>query len=94
MSLLKRIESARPAGPGGDERMPVPAGPAGGRDVTPPDGGGGSAGASQRLVTQLPARESFRDVKFRIQNRVIQEGGCPARRGVPDVPCPRARGLC
>ena len=26
MSLLKRIESARPAGPG-DERMPVPVGP-------------------------------------------------------------------
>jgi pilus assembly protein CpaF len=72
MSLLKRIESARPAGPG-EERMPVPSGPAGGRDVQPEGGGNGPAAASPRLVTQLPARESFRDVKFRIQNRVIQD---------------------
>src|SRR6185503_15697470 len=70
MSLLKRIESARPAGPG-EERLPVPQGPAGGRDVQPPEGGGPAA--QPRLVTQLPARESFRDVKFRIQNRVIQD---------------------
>jgi pilus assembly protein CpaF len=72
MSLLKRIESARPAGPG-EERMPVPSGPAGGRDVQPEGGSGGPPAASPRLVTQLPARESFRDVKFRIQNRVIQD---------------------
>jgi pilus assembly protein CpaF len=75
MSLLKRIESARPAG-AGEERMPVPSGP--GRDVQPEGGQGGtpanpSAPSSPRLVTQLPARESFRDVKFRIQNRVIQD---------------------
>jgi pilus assembly protein CpaF len=70
MSLLKRIESARPAAPG-EERLPVPAGPSGGRDVTPE--GGGQGPAQPRLVTQLPARESFRDVKFRIQNRVIQD---------------------
>src|ERR671916_1196039 len=42
MSLLKRIESARPA-------------------------------AAPRLMSQGPVRESFRDVKFRIQNRVIQD---------------------
>ena len=73
MSLLKRIESARPGGPG--ENMPVPTGPAGGRDVQPEGGSGGGTAApsSPRLVTQLPARESFRDVKFRIQNRVIQD---------------------
>jgi pilus assembly protein CpaF len=72
MSLLKRIESARPAGPG-EERMPVPAGGPG-RDVQPEGGSGGPpTAASPRLVTQLPARESFRDVKFRIQNRVIQD---------------------
>ncbi|MES1239382.1 MAG: hypothetical protein ABUL57_00820, partial [Chloroflexota bacterium] len=74
MSLLKRIESARPGG-AGEERMPVPSGPGAGRDVQA-DGAGGppAAGApSPRLVTQLPARESFRDVKFRIQNRVIQD---------------------
>jgi pilus assembly protein CpaF len=78
MSLLKRIESARPAGPG-EERLPVPSGPGAGRDVQPEGGqggvpaGGGAAPASPRLVTQMPARESFRDVKFRIQNRVIQD---------------------
>src|SRR5215213_6481810 len=72
MSLLKRIESARPGG-AGDERLPAPTG----QPPAPPEGGGGAPGgapsAAPRLVTQLPARESFRDVKFRIQNRVIQE---------------------
>jgi pilus assembly protein CpaF len=75
MSLLKRIESARPGGPG-EERLPVPAAPSGGRAPTEggaPAGGGGAGAPSPRLVTQLPARESFRDVKFRIQNRVIQD---------------------
>jgi pilus assembly protein CpaF len=72
MSLLKRIESARPGGPG--ENLPVPSGPGGGRDVQPEGGnGGGPAAAQPRLVTQLPARESSRDVKFRTQNRVIQD---------------------
>src|SRR4051812_367442 len=72
MSLLKRIESARPGGPG--ENLPAPSGPGGGRDVQTDGGSGGpTAAASPRLVTQLPARESFRDVKFRIQNRVIQD---------------------
>ncbi|HKG18538.1 MAG TPA: hypothetical protein VKB00_02275, partial [Candidatus Limnocylindrales bacterium] len=74
MSLLKRIESARPGGPG--ENLPVPTGQGGGRDVQPEGGSGGTgagATAQPRLVTQLPARESFRDVKFRIQNRVIQD---------------------
>src|SRR3989449_4431720 len=76
MSLLKRIESARPGGRG-EERLPVPAAPSGGRAPTEgggaPASGGGAAAPSPRLVTQLPARESFRDVKFRIQNRVIQD---------------------
>jgi len=74
MSLLKRIESARPGGPG-EERLPVPAAPGGG--PAKPEGGAGAGGgqtpAAPRLVTQLPARESFRDVKFRIQSRVIQD---------------------
>src|SRR3954447_9674664 len=66
MSLLKRIESARPgagpaAGPG------VPAVPPGGGASGPP------SAPSQRLMTQAPVRESFRDVKFRIQSRVIQD---------------------
>ena len=73
MSLLKRIESARPAGPG-DEKLPVPSGQPTGRDVQPEGGTGGPpAPAAPRLASQLPARESFRDVKFRIQNRVIQD---------------------
>jgi pilus assembly protein CpaF len=70
MSLLKRIESARPAG-AGDERMPVPSGT--GKDVQGEGGGAPPPAASPRMVSQLPARESFRDVKFRIQNRVIQD---------------------
>jgi pilus assembly protein CpaF len=77
MSLLKRIESARPGG-SSDERPAAPAGPPSGRDSSPGGGagpGGGTAAATPapRLVSQLPARESFRDVKFRIQNRVIQD---------------------
>ena len=67
MSLLKRIESARPgaspATPTGNLPAPAPGGPAG----TPP------APPSQRLMSQGPVRESFRDVKFRIQSRVIQD---------------------
>src|SRR3990167_6238489 len=70
MSLLKRIESARPGQEPGAAQVPVPAGPAG------PAGPGGSPPAvpsTQRLTSQAPVRESFRDVKFRIQNRVIQD---------------------
>ena len=68
MSLLKRIESARPGSAGeapsaGAPISNVPA-PAGGPPQTP---------AIPRLQTQAPVRESFRDVKFRIQNRVIQD---------------------
>src|SRR6476646_5347436 len=67
MSLLKRIESARPgAGPAGPSSPGLPS-------VPPPAGGPPTATASQRLMTQAPVRESFRDVKFRIQSRVIQD---------------------
>jgi pilus assembly protein CpaF len=68
MSLLKRIESARPGGaatetPGGSgPNLPAPAG-------GPPTG----PAAPGRLMSSQPTRESFRDVKFRIQNRVIQD---------------------
>src|SRR5512146_2952201 len=72
MSLLKRIESARPGG--ADERGLVPSAPAGGgREVTPPTTGGAPAAPAPRLMVQTPNRESFRDVKFRIQNRVISD---------------------
>src|SRR4026208_581785 len=66
MSLLKRIESARP-GSG-----PVPGGPISSPPV--PIGGGGAATPnSPALRSQGPVRESFRDVKFRIQSRVISD---------------------
>src|SRR5690349_17873716 len=68
MSLLKRIESARPGAGPAPASSGLPAAPAG-------PGGGGAATAApvQRLMTQAPVRESFRDVKFRIQSRVIQD---------------------
>src|SRR6478609_8978804 len=66
MSLLKRIESARPGGAG-------PEAPAPGSNLPAPAGGPPQAPSTPRLATQAPVRESFRDVKFRIQNRVIQD---------------------
>src|SRR5712671_6114771 len=66
MSLLKRIESARPGAATGPSGVPVPSGPGG-------PGGPTGAPPSQRLMSQAPVRESFRDVKFRIQSRVIQD---------------------
>ena len=70
MSLLKRIESARPGNsPVGSPNVPAaPAGPS-----SPAGPGGTPPAAAPRLMTQAPVRESFRDVKFRIQNRVIQD---------------------
>src|SRR6185437_7319001 len=68
MSLLKRIESARPgaAPTAGGPVAPTPGGPAG-------PAGGSPLAPAPRLMTTGPGRESFRDVKFRIQNRVIQD---------------------
>ncbi|MEI7743126.1 MAG: CpaF family protein [Chloroflexota bacterium] len=68
MSLLKRIESARPgpgAGGDGSSNVPVP--------TQTPFGGAPQAQTPGRLMPTGPVRESFRDVKFRIQNRVIQD---------------------
>ena len=70
MSLLKRIESARPgsAAPG------APGGPgAPGSNLPAIPGGPTGAPITPRLTSAAPVRESFRDVKFRIQNRVIQD---------------------
>jgi pilus assembly protein CpaF len=70
MSLLKRIESARPGTSPGtpSENLPAPTGGAPGAPAgTPPPV------QSTRLMSQGPVRESFRDVKFRIQSRVIQD---------------------
>jgi pilus assembly protein CpaF len=70
MSLLKRIESARPGGEiptGGAPESPNLPAPVGGGTGVP------SMPTTPRLTSQAPVRESFRDVKFRIQNRVIQD---------------------
>src|SRR6266550_21132 len=67
MSLLKRIESARPGTPGDDRPAPASGPPSGARDGSAP------AAAPSRLIGQPQIRESFRDVKFRIQNRVISD---------------------
>jgi pilus assembly protein CpaF len=72
MSLLKRIESARPGGAGTTE-APAPGGPGGSNLPAPAGGGPPSTPSTGRLATQGPVRESFRDVKFRIQSRVIQD---------------------
>ena len=75
MSLLKRIERARPAGEGEPQvpsapQTPVPAG--GGKPSTP-QGGGGASTASRPFLGAMPARESFREAKYRVQNRLINE---------------------
>ena len=68
MSLLKRIESARPGAAPEGANVPVPAPGAGGGSGTPQ-----TPAPQQRLGSSAPVRESFRDVKFRIQTRVIQD---------------------
>src|SRR5215210_4792267 len=62
MSLLRRIESARPGAEPVAPGPPAPAGAGGPMTPMPPS-----------RMPSGPVRESFRDVKFRIQNRVIQD---------------------
>jgi pilus assembly protein CpaF len=70
MSLLKRIESARP----GSTAPAAPGAPgAPGSNLPAVPGGPTNIATGPRLTSQAPVRESFRDVKFRIQNRVIQD---------------------
>ncbi len=82
MSLLKRIERARPAAEGEAPQVPAvsPASPGGAQQPPVPTAGGTpqqpppAAGATSRLFQgALPARESFREAKFRVQNRLINE---------------------
>ena len=84
MSLLKRIERARPAAEGetpaaAAPHVPVPA-PSGGE--APPVPAAASAapatlepkrGPQRAFLGAMPARESFREAKFRVQNRLINE---------------------
>ena len=65
MSLLRRIESARP---GAVLTPEVPGAPGSVQNQPAPN-----SLSSQRLLTASPVRESLREVKFRIQSRVISD---------------------
>jgi len=72
MSLLKRIERSQPAGEGEPALPSVPQAPGtpkGGIPTTPP----GAPGVSGRFSGAVPARESFREAKYRVQNRLVNE---------------------
>ena len=90
MSLLKRIERARPA-EGAESGAPAPAAPEistpnapmlsgaqnvptapASADVIPPPPAP-TAGGHRSFLGSLPARESFREAKYRVQNRLINE---------------------
>ena len=81
MSLLKRIERARPAAEGeatpAVPAAPTPETPGGGSQPPAPTSGGAPtpppAAAPSRFSGAMPARESFREAKFRVQNRLINE---------------------
>ncbi len=88
MSLLKRIESAKPAregGPMGAPPTPLP-GVTPTPGMAPPPGMVPPPGMApppmnfappptmpSRMMSQVPVRESFRDTKYRIQQRVIAD---------------------
>jgi pilus assembly protein CpaF len=87
MSLLKRIERARPAAEG-QATPAVPAAPTpvpeGGAELPPSPPSVGTprppmppaptaGGVTSRFSGAMPARESFREAKFRVQNRLINE---------------------
>jgi len=87
MSLLKRIERARPAAEGeaipslpSVPAAPVPAPAASGLQPPPTAVAGTPAPprvstppTPSRFTGAMPARESFREAKFRVQNRLINE---------------------
>src|SRR5688500_12188363 len=79
MSLLKRIERARPAAEGENPNVPAPTEQAPTTTTprpgtpAPPAGGAGQAGPGRPFLGAMPARESFREAKFRVQNRLINE---------------------
>jgi len=78
MSLLKRIERARPAAEGEQPAAsgnapnpPVPTQQPGTPVAPPPAAGAPQTG--RQFLGALPARESFREAKYRVQNRLINE---------------------
>jgi pilus assembly protein CpaF len=77
MSLLKRIERARPAAEGEPQvpatttqptQIPATSGPG---QVTPPPSPRSTE--PRPFLGALPTRESFREAKYRVQNRLINE---------------------
>ncbi|HEX5396650.1 MAG TPA: CpaF family protein [Candidatus Limnocylindria bacterium] len=80
MSLLKRIERvSRPAGEGEEPAVPAttpapgqPPAPSNGLTAAPPAAPAAPT-ANRPFMGSLPARESFREAKFRVQNRLINE---------------------
>jgi pilus assembly protein CpaF len=77
MSLLKRIERARPAAEG-EPQLPAttqqPAQPPTTSGPGQPSAPSGTTGAAPRpFLGALPTRESFREAKYRVQNRLINE---------------------
>jgi len=80
MSLLKRIERARPAAEGEQPNVPAtanqaPAPPRPGTPTPPPPPAGAppAPGQGRPFLGAMPARESFREAKYRVQNRLINE---------------------
>ena len=80
MSLLKRIERARPAAEGELQTpaVPAPVPPSGGTSQPPAQTPTGPSAPSpvvapSRFAGAMPARESFREAKFRVQNRLVNE---------------------
>jgi pilus assembly protein CpaF len=77
--LLKRIERARPAAEGENPNVPAPTAQPPvptqrpGTPTPPAGGGAGPAAPGRPFLGALPARESFREAKFRVQNRLINE---------------------
>jgi pilus assembly protein CpaF len=72
MSLLKRIERSQP-GQEGTDLATVPAGTS--RPASVPEGPGvpGGQGPARPFAGAAPTRESFREAKYRVQNRLINE---------------------
>src|SRR5688500_20133309 len=75
MSLLKRIERARPAAEGEATNLPAvpPTQPPAQRPGAPAAPPGAGAPAARPFLGAMPARESFREAKFRVQNRLVNE---------------------
>ena len=76
MSLLRRIESARPAADAGGCRAPAHSAARRPRPCAVRRrrrSAAGCADGPRRMLAQVPLRESFRDAKFRIQQRVISD---------------------